>query len=300
MEWQQLWGFYQVAKLGSFTRAAEATFRTQSALSQQVKALEQELDCPLLERLGKRRLRLTPAGERVWQFAESLWTREESLKAELNEMKGVHKGPLRLAAPFTTLYHLFPEALKSYLKQFPQVELTLLDRPQSNVLALVKSGDIDLGLALESVVPKDLTALKWLPVETVLMVPRGHPLTRLKRVSVRQMARYPLILPPRGPEAAGRRTLEEHFRQLGMDYHVILESANVELSALYVEMGLGIAFATLAQGLYRLRERRLVFLPLGRYFKPDHLAVVLRRDQVLASYKKAFINLLFGDTILSV
>jgi len=68
MEWQQLLGFYQVAKLGSFTKAAEATFRTQSALSQQVKALEDELGARLLERLGKRRLKLTVAGERLLEF----------------------------------------------------------------------------------------------------------------------------------------------------------------------------------------------------------------------------------------
>ena len=72
MEWQQLLGFFQVAKLGSFTRAAAATFRTQSALSQQVKALEEELDCRLLERLGKRQLRLTPAGEKLLDFAQAL------------------------------------------------------------------------------------------------------------------------------------------------------------------------------------------------------------------------------------
>lgn len=65
MEWQQLLGFYQVAKLGSFTKAAEATFRTQSALSQQVKALEEELGGQLIERLAKRRLQLTPAGEKA-------------------------------------------------------------------------------------------------------------------------------------------------------------------------------------------------------------------------------------------
>ena len=65
MEWQQLLGFYQVAKLGSFTKAAAATFRTQSALSQQVKALEDELGTRLLERLGKRRLKLTVGGRKA-------------------------------------------------------------------------------------------------------------------------------------------------------------------------------------------------------------------------------------------
>ncbi len=298
MEWQQLLGFYQVARLGSFTRAAAATYRTQSALSQQVKALEEELDCRLLERLGPRQLRLTPAGEKLLDFSQALLARFATLKEELNEIKGQNQGGLRLAAPFTTLYHLLPKFLQVYRQQFPKVDLILLDRSQSAVMALVKNGDIDFGLALASQVPRGLLALPWQPVQTVLMVPRDHPLTHLKRVTLRQIARHPLILPPRGPEYPGRRVLDEQFRKLGLSPNLVMESANVELSALYVEMGLGVSFATLAKALPEMSWRNLAFLPLPRYFQPDHLAVVLRRDKVLTLYKKAFINLLFGDTIL--
>jgi DNA-binding transcriptional LysR family regulator len=70
----------------------------------------------------------------------------------------------------------------------------------------------------------------------------------------------------------------------------------VELSARYVETGLGLAFATLARNLPP--RPNLAFIPLGHYFKPDHLALVIRRDQALSPYKQAFLNLLFGDTIL--
>jgi DNA-binding transcriptional LysR family regulator len=298
MEWQQLLGFYQVVKLGSFTKAAEATFRTQSALSQQVKALEEELGSQLIERLAKRRLKLSPAGEKLFAFAQGLLNQWEGLREELQALQSRPQGPLSLAAPFTTLYHLLPEALLSYLKQFPQVALTLLDRPQTGVFALVKNGDVDFGLALESRVPKDLVARRWQPVDAVLLTPLGHPLTRLRRVTWRQIAKYPLIVPPRDFESGGRRLIEAHFEKLGLATHIILESSNVELSARYVEMGLGLAFATLARNLPQPR-RNLAYIPLEHYFKPDHLALVMRRDKVLTPYKLAFINLLFGDTMLS-
>jgi DNA-binding transcriptional LysR family regulator len=299
MEWQQLLGFFHLARLGSFTRAAEATFRSQSALSQQVRALEEELDCQLLERLGKRRLRLTPAGEKLLEFAQGVLARFDTFKEELNELKGQNQGALRLAAPFTTLYHLLPEFLRAYRQQFPKVDLILLDRSQAAVVALVKNGEVDFGLALESQVPKDLLTRRWQPVHTVLLTPRGHPLAGLKRLTLRQIARQPLILPPRGPDYPGRRVLDEHFRRLGLAPHIVMESANVELSALYVEMRLGVAFATLARDLPPPAWRHLAFLPLPSYFRPDHLAVVRRRDQVLTPYKRAFLNLLFGDIILS-
>jgi len=291
MEWQQIIGFYHVTKLGSFTKAAEVTFRTQSAISQQIKNLEEELGCQLLERIGKHKLRLTSAGEKFFKFSESILEKYNSLTEEIDEIKGLQMGHLRIAAPFTTLYHLFPLTLKNYIKQFPNVELTILDRSQQDILDLIKNGDIDLGLVLESNVNTDLTALRWKKVRTVVMTPIGHPLTKIKRVTLRQIGKYPLILPPKNIKY--RSNLEERFQKIGVDYHIIMESSNVELSSLYVEMGFGISFATIVKDLPELEERRLAFLPMDHLFKPDYIVVVMRKDKTLISYKDAFIKILF-------
>jgi DNA-binding transcriptional LysR family regulator len=199
-----------------------------------------------------------------------------------------------MAAPFTTLYHLVPFALKNYIKQFPNVELTILDRSQHNILDLIKNGDIDFGLVLKSNVPKNLSSLRWRKVRTVLMTPLGHPLTKAKRVALKQIGKYPLILPPINLKY--RSNLEEKFQKLGIDYHVIMESSNVELSSLYVEMGLGISFATIVTDLPELKRRKLEFLSMDHLFKPDYIAVVMRKDKTLTSYKRAFIKILFGET----
>lgn len=297
MEWQQVIGFYQVAKLGSFTKAGDATFRTQSALSQQIKALEKELDCYLFERIGKRKLRLTSAGERFFEFAEAILESYDCLKEDLSELQGLQKGRLRIAAPFTTLYHLVPETLKEYIIQFPYVELTILDRSQQVVIELVRNGDIDLGFTLESEVPKDLALLRWKKVETVLMVPGGHPLAGAGRVTLKQIAKYPLILPPKDLRFTCRRILEERFQKLGLDFQIVMESSNVELTSLYVEMGLGISFATVVRDLPALEKRNLAFIPMNTLLKPDFIAVVMRRDKVLTSYKSTFINMLFGERL---
>jgi len=294
MEWQQIIGFYHVTKLGSFTKAAEATFRTQSAISQQIKNLEEELGCQLLERIGKQKLRLTSAGEKFFKFSESILEKYNSLTEEIDEIKGLQMGHLRMAAPFTTLYHLFPITLKSYIKQFPNVELTILDRSQQDILDLTKNGDIDFGLVMESNVKTDLTALRWKKVRTVLMTPFGHPLTKVKSVTFKQIGKYPLILPPTNLKY--RSNLEERFQKLGIDYHIIMESSNVELSSLYVEMGLGISFATIVKVLPELKKRKLAFLSMDHLFKPDFIAVVMRKDKTMISYKSAFIKILFEET----
>ena len=293
MEWQQILGFYHVAKLGSFTKAANTTFRTQSAISQQIRNLEEELGCQLFERIGKHKLRLTSAGNRFFKFSETILERHAFLIEELNEMKGYQKGRLRVAAPFTTLFHLFPLALKHYIKQFPNVELTILDRSQQDILGLIINGDIDFGFVLESIVPKDLTTLRWKKVRTVVITPVGHPLAKAKRVTLKQIGKYPLILPPLNLKY--RSSLEERFQKLGIDYHIVMESSNVELSSLYAEMGLGISFATVVKDLPELKNRKLEFLPMDHLFKPDYIALVMRKDKTLIPYKDAFVKILFGE-----
>lgn len=293
MEWQQLLGFYQVARLGSFTKAAEVTFRTQSALTQQVKALEEELECQLFDRQG-RRVRLTPAGEKLFRFAEETFARYERLKEDLQELQGQPQGRLRLAAPFTTLFHLLPPTVQEYLQRFPHVELTILDRPQRQVVTLVQGGEVDLGLVLETVAPKNLSRVRWRPVHTALMAPAGHPLTKTGRVTLRAIARHPLILPPQSLEYSGRERLEERFRREGLGYRVVMESANVELTALYVEMGLGVGFATLSHGFAPIRAK-LVFIPLDHLFRPDHLVVIAKPHQVRRLPQQAFLEMLLGE-----
>jgi DNA-binding transcriptional LysR family regulator len=291
MEWQQIIGFYHVARLGNFTRAAEATFRTQSALSQQVKGLEEELGCLLIERIGRRKLRLTAAGEQFFRFAEGVVENYEVLTESLHNLQGIQKGTLSLAAPFTTLYHLFPEILQSYVAHCPEIRLTILDRSQKTVIGLVKNGDVDFGFVLESLAPPDLVVSRWKKVETVLMTPLGHPLAEEREVTFEAIVKYPLILNPRDLLHSNRLNVEERLQRLGLPYHVIMESSNVELSSLYVETGLGISFATIVRDLPNLRKRKLQFIPLDRHFDPDYLAVVARKNRRLASHKRAFLSL---------
>lgn len=297
MEWQQILGFYEVARLESFTRAAEATFRTQSALSQQVKSLEDELGQVLIERIGRKKLRLTAAGEEFFAFAEEALRNYELLTESLHRMRGSPKGSLKVAAPFTTLYHLLPGIFQRYLEEYRHVQLTILDRPQKTVVELVSSGEVDFGFALESVLSQDLVAFRWKRVEAVLMTPVGHPLANEGRVTLEQICANPLILPPKSHRRSHGLDVEERIRRQGLACRVIMESTNVELSSLYVEMGLGVAFATVVRGLPVLAGRRLAFISLDHLFEGDHIAVITRKSRLESLHKKAFVDLLLTDPV---
>ncbi len=294
MEWQQIIGFYQVARLKSFTRAAEATLRTQSALTQQIKALEREFDCQLLERIGKRQVLVTPLGERFFKFAESVLQGCNQLHEDIAEHRELKRGRLRMAAPFTTLYHLLPGIIKKYHRQFPWVELSLLDRPQKEVVELVKSGDVDMGMALESAVTGALQKRRWKMVEPVLLMPAGHPLSGKKKISLAEIAQTPLILPPSRSDAPQRNRLESLFRKQNIPYSVIMESSNIELSSLYVEMGLGVSFASIVKDLAVLKKRNLSFVSVGHLLPLEHLCVITRKDKKMTVYQTSFLDILFS------
>jgi len=285
-------GFYHVARLGSFTRAAGVTFRTQSALTQQVRALEEEFGCPLFERIGKRRLILTPAGEKLFAFAKRTLEEYERVLEEIQAHNGVQRGHLTVAAPFTTLYRLLPGFLETYTGRYPWVEISLLDRPQGEVVEMIKGGRVDFGITLESAAPGGLNRVRIARAETVLLVPAGHPLAGALRVDLGEIARYPLILPPAGSEYPVRRKLETLFAKEKLAWRVAMESSNIELSSVYVEMGFGLSFATVVRGLNVLERRKLALVAVDHYFPPEHLVLVHRGERDLPGYKSAFVDLL--------
>ena len=95
--------------------------------------------------------------------------------------------------------------LQEYPRRFPQVRLSILDRSQREVVGLVRSRDVDFGLVLESWAPPDLAVLRWQEVEMVLMTPPGHPLTLLSRVTLADIAPYPLFSRPGASAPRGAR-----------------------------------------------------------------------------------------------
>ena len=293
MEWQQIIGFVHLIRLGSFTKAAEATFRTQSALSQQIKALEEELGCALVERIGRRRIRLTEEGERFYRFSCSVLEQKHELLDDLDEMKSVYRGRMSMAAPFTTLFHLLPPIVKKYNQNFPQVKLRLFDQSWRLASRLVRNGEVDFGVCLESEAPEDLNSIRWLPLQTMVLVPMEHPLSKTTRVTFREMAEYPLILPPKELRYPIRVKFDEYLARENLSCHVLLESSNVELNAAYVEKGLGISFATTVKDRPLRGRWNLNMIALDEYFPPEFLLVTMRRDIRLPFYKQAFLDHLF-------
>lgn len=294
MEIQQLIGFAEVARLGSFTRAAEATGRSQSAVSQQVQALENDLGCPLLERRGRGQLRLTQGGKRVLAFAEGLLAEQRDLRLELDRLQGEMQGRLNIVAPFTTLYQLLPQALSKFSQQHPLVELNILDRPQAEVISMVGSGKADLGLVPASSVPRRLQARRWKKIEPYLIVKNRHPLSKIKKPSLEEIAHWPLIMPPKDLNHAGARTLIDLFASHGLEIRVAVESSNAELTSRFAASGLGVGFASVVARSAPPRQPGVTFIKLAHLLDGDYLAIISRRAKCEPAYQEAFVSILLN------
>lgn len=124
------------------------------------------------------------------------------------------------------------------------------------------------------------------------MTPVSHPLLEKKEITLSEIAKYPLILPPKDSLNNKRKQLEDLFKENNLSYCIVMESSNIELSSIYVEMGLGISFATIVKDLPAFKQRDFRFMSLSNYFKPEFLVAITRKHKILASHMISFIDML--------
>jgi len=113
---------------------------------------------------------------------------------------------------------------------------------------------------------------------------------KIKNPGLADIAGYPLILPPKVILSKGREAVEELFRRKNLEYRIVMESSNVELSSRYVEQGLGIAFGTVTRERDLLKGRKINFISLSHLFKGDHISFVIQKSRRLPDYIEAFIK----------
>jgi molybdate transport repressor ModE-like protein len=187
----------EVARQGSFSAAAEALSYTQSAVSQQIAALEREAGATLVER-GARGIRLTEAGAALVRHADAILARLAEAEAELEAIAGLRGGRLRLASFPTAGATLMPEAIAAFRERHPGVELTLAQAEPEDGLAGVRAGDFDLALTVEAafglIEDRDLEQVHLLDDPMYLGLPAWHPLARKRGLRLADLAGESWIL----------------------------------------------------------------------------------------------------------
>lgn len=238
MEFDHLKGFYHVAKLGSFTVAAERLYLTQPAISHQIKALEGQLGERLFDRIG-RSIKLTAAGHTLYEQVGEILEKLEDLERTMAEIQAIDRGSLALGASDTTSMYRLPRLLKKFVTAYPKVDLSISSRMSHEVARQVMEHEVDLGLVTLFPLGPKLGAIPLFEEQMVCIVPADHPLAARKSVDPAEIASHPLILLERG--SVTREKIETFFLKAGCTHRPFIELTNFEIMKRFVVEGLGVA-----------------------------------------------------------
>jgi DNA-binding transcriptional LysR family regulator len=281
--------FCQVARLGSVSRAAEALFLSQPAVTLQLQALERELGQALFERIG-RRFSLTHEGQVLYDLARPLVEGLDGLDGDFrSRLKGLQAGELHVAAGSSTILYLLPALVQAFRAQHPEVQLVLHNVTGKDGLGLLRSDGVDLAVGSMLDVPTDLAYAPVYSFDPMLICPPDHPLAAKPTLKLEDLSPYGLILPPR--RLTTYRLVDLVFQQRRVPYTVALEVGGWEVIKQYVAMGLGISIVT-AICLTEADRTRLVARSLADYFPPRSYGVVMRKGKYLSPQARAFIDLI--------
>jgi molybdate transport repressor ModE-like protein len=230
----------EVADRGSFSAAAEALSYTQSAVSQQIAALERETGQQLVTR-GSRGIRLTEAGEALVRHADAIITRLADAEAELEAIAGLRGGRLRLAAFPTVGATLMPLAIAKFREAYPDIELTVRQLEPEDSLPLLKIGDLDIALTIEpNTIDTDGLDLKFLLDDPMFAaLPLDHPLANKQRVRLKDLAKDSWISTTDACSCGD--LVRNHCIRMGFEPNVTFESDDYLAIQGLVAAGVGVA-----------------------------------------------------------
>ena len=287
MDVRQLEMFRAVAEAGSFTAASQRLHVSQSAISRQLKLLEEELGTLLLERTG-RGVNVTPEGHLLLVTANRIWRDMQEVVAQIADTQKLQRGIISLGGGMTVCLHILPKLLKKFRALYKNVDVRITTGTADQLLQSLRAHEVDLLLLTLPILGADLEVVPVLKEEMLVIAAKNHALMRTRSVDARSLARYPLILFETGSNT--RRVVDDFLLAQQTAVNVVMETENVEIIKAMVANGLGVTIlpygalaADLRQGRFawaRVRGAHLYretgWVYLKSAHRPRSIAEVLR------------------------
>ena len=238
MELRQLKYLVSIAEEGTFTAAADKLFISQSALSQQVKSMEEELGVPLFDR-SRNRLQFTEAGELLHQRAKRIVKEVDEAKTAIDELEELYRGTLKIGVVQTVNAYLVPQVVSAFSSQFPNVRLKVHELSAPQVEEKLHGHELDLGISFNPADYLDLTFEELFEEELLFIVNEQHPLAGKAWIDVKTLDKQKLVLLPEG--YCTRRIWDRSAEQAGINPEVQIEMNTIGglLSALQDNISTG-------------------------------------------------------------
>jgi DNA-binding transcriptional LysR family regulator len=288
MDFDQLETFLEVARHASFSRAAEKRFRTQPAISSQIRGLEEEVGAKLFDRSGGK-VSLTAAGKAFLKYVEDTLDARKAMLVSIAEMERVPRGEIIVGANEGTCLHILPYVFADFKKQYPDVSVNIKRADYAKILESVIDNSVDFGVVSLPVTDNRLTVVLIHRDELTIIAPPHHPfLGKMKSVTIAEVAKFPLIVPKAGHT---RDAIEQLFHERRLKPNFTMELDSSELLKRFVAADVGIGFIARSNVDEDVRAKMLVALGLADAQIRRDLALVFRKDKALSRAALAFIEI---------
>ena len=287
--------FCDIIESGSFSFAASQNFVTQSAVSQQVRSLEEKYDCRLIER-GRTGVKATDAGQLLYTAGKEIVRRFTELENRLREIGSVVGGSIRVGTVYSVGLHELPPYLTEFLRNYPAVNVHLEYLRSNKIYEDLIEGKVDLGVVAYPAKRSQIVSVPFRHDELVLAVPPDNPLAKHSKVNVGQLVGQKFVGYER--DIPTRKASDRILREHGVKPTYVLEFDNIETIKRAVEIGLGCAIVprmTVENEVLRGTLRMLEFQE-GTFLRP--LAIIYKRGRELSPAVRKFIEVLTTSNIV--
>ncbi len=287
MQLESLKMFCDVVETGSFSRAAQLNHVTQSAVSQQIRALEKRYEQKLLSR-SARQVTPTPAGERLFRGSKEILARFSEVEQEIREQGTQIAGTTSVSAIYSVGLHELQSIQKALLKTHQKVNMRLSYRRSDQVYDDVILGAAEIGVVAYPQPRAGVDILPFRDDKLAVVCAPSHPLASKARVSMAALAGVPFIAFDR--EAPTRKAIDRLFRERDVELNPVMEMDNVETVKRAVEMGLGVAVLPVATVQHEVAAGTLVAKPFaeGTFSRP--IGILIRKGKYLDRASQAVLE----------
>jgi len=292
MTLQQLRYLLGIADSGlNITSAAEKLHTSQPGISKQLKLLEQELGIQLFTRKGKSLAAITPAGHEVISRARRIMRETENIRSLARDLSAEQDGTLSIATTHTQARYVLPEVIQEFRSRYPNVNLELHQGTSEQIAELVASNSVDFAIATGShhLFP-ELVLLPCYHWERIVVVPKGHPLTKIKdKLTLKDLAEHPLVTYVFS--LTGESSFKKAFADEGLEPDVVFTARDADIIKTYVRMGMGVG--VVAAMAWECQDKDdLVAIDAHGLLPASTTWIGFRRDTVLRGYMVEFAELL--------
>jgi LysR family transcriptional regulator, cys regulon transcriptional activator len=275
----------------NLTETAKALFTSQPGISKAILELEGELGVDIFARHGKRLRRITEPGREVLKAIEVIMREVGNLKRIGEEFSMQDAGTLSIATTHSQARYFLPEPVALLRKRFPKVNISLHQGSPEQVARMVREEVADIGLATEALADAgDLVTLPCYEWHHAVVMPAGHPLAQVERISLEDLAAWPLV--SYHPSFSGRTRVDQAFAQRQLKPDIVLEAIDADVIKTYVRIGLGVGIVAEAAVRDEPPGGDLVARPVGHLFGTNVTRIAFKRGAYLRNFVYAFAEML--------